>query len=93
MPVSGRINQLYKVSVYKFYPAKRVREALIEQRLKVSLIDELNDPLEYFSLDFGDQDIRVWASEFRRIVSQKCIYLLLQKLEESINVGALCGFP
>jgi hypothetical protein len=66
----------------------------MERCLKVSPIDELNDPFEYFSLDLGDQDMRVSACEFRRLVSQKNgITSISKKLEESNNVGALCGFP
>ncbi|WP_300074209.1 DUF2971 domain-containing protein [uncultured Ruegeria sp.] len=57
--------------VYKFYPAKWGREALMKRRLKVSPIDELNDPFEYLALDLGDRDVRAWAVEFRKIVSQE----------------------
>ncbi|WP_394199352.1 DUF2971 domain-containing protein [Litoreibacter albidus] len=57
--------------VYKFYPAKWGCEALTKRRLKVSPIDELNDPFEYLSLDLGDKDVRAWAKELRRIVSQE----------------------
>ena len=56
--------------VYKFYPAKWGREALSKRRLKVSTIDGLNDPFEYFSLDLGDKSVRAWATQFRKIVSQ-----------------------
>ena len=54
---------------YKFYPAKYAIEALKKQRLKVSPIDELNDPFEYLSIDMGEKDIRSWAREFRKFVS------------------------
>ncbi len=54
---------------YKFYPANYAIEALKEERLKVSPIDELNDPFEYLSIDMGEKDIRSWAKKFRRIVS------------------------
>jgi len=56
--------------VYKFYPAKWGLEALLKQRLKVSPIDELNDPFEYLSLDLGDKRVRAWATLFRQKVSQ-----------------------
>lgn len=56
--------------VYKFYPAKWGREALSKRRLKVSPIDELNDPFEYLSLDLGDRSVRAWAGNFRKIVSE-----------------------
>lgn len=55
--------------VYKFYPAKWGLEALLKRRLKVSPIDELNDPFEYLSLDLGDKNVRAWAKQFRKIVS------------------------
>ncbi|MDB4558875.1 DUF2971 domain-containing protein, partial [Amylibacter sp.] len=45
-------------------------EALLKLRLKVSPIDELNDPFEYLSLDMGDKSVRAWAKEFRNIVSE-----------------------
>lgn len=53
--------------VYKFYPAKWGREALGFRRLKVSPVDELNDPFEYLSLNVGRRDVRKWAKELRRI--------------------------
>ena len=56
--------------VYKFYPAKWGLEALLKRRLKVSPIDELNDPFEYLSLDLGDKNVRAWAKQFRKIVSR-----------------------
>lgn len=56
--------------VYKFYPAKWGLEALSKRRLKVSPIDELNDPFEYLSLDLGDKNVRAWATQFRKNVSQ-----------------------
>ncbi|WP_108814921.1 DUF2971 domain-containing protein [Loktanella sp. Alg231-35] len=56
--------------VYKFYPAKWGLEALSKRRLKVSPIDELNDPFEYLSLDLGDKSVRAWAKRFRETVSQ-----------------------
>ena len=56
--------------VYKFYPAKWGLEALSKRRLKVSPIDELNDPFEYLSLDLGDRSVRAWATHFRQRVSQ-----------------------
>lgn len=56
--------------LYKFYPAKWGLEALSKRRLKVSPIDELNDPFEYLSLDLGDESVRAWAARFRKIVSQ-----------------------
>jgi hypothetical protein len=55
--------------VYKFYPAKWAHEALLKRRLKVSPIDELNDPFEYLSLDLGKKDVRAWAKELRKNVS------------------------
>lgn len=56
--------------VYKFYPAKWGREALAKRRLKVSPIDQLNDPFEYLSLDLGEKSVRAWATKFRKTVSQ-----------------------
>ena len=56
--------------VYKFYPAKWGLEALSKRRLKVSPIDELNDPFEYLSLDLGNKSVRAWATRFWRKVSQ-----------------------
>lgn len=56
--------------IYKFYPAKWGLEALSKRRLKVSPIDELNDPFEYLSLDLGDKSVRAWATQFRKTVSQ-----------------------
>ncbi|GGB03392.1 DUF2971 domain-containing protein [Allosediminivita pacifica] len=56
--------------VYKFYPAKWGLEALSKRRLKVSPIDELNDPFEYLSLDLGEKSVRAWAKEFRKIVTE-----------------------
>jgi hypothetical protein len=56
--------------IYKFYPARWGREALSKRRLKVSPIDELNDPFEYLSLDLGDKSVRAWATLFRQKVSQ-----------------------
>lgn len=56
--------------VYKFYPAKWGLEALSKRRLKVSPIDELNDPFEYLALDLGNKSVRAWAARFRKIVSQ-----------------------
>ncbi|WP_170405093.1 DUF2971 domain-containing protein [Ruegeria arenilitoris] len=57
--------------VYKFYPAKWGLEALSKRRLKVSPIDELNDPFEYLSLDLGDKSVRAWAKQFRNLVSKE----------------------
>lgn len=56
--------------LYKFYPARWGLEALSKRRLKVSPIDELNDPFEYLSLDIGDKNARAWATRFRKTVSQ-----------------------
>lgn len=56
--------------VYKFYPAKWGIEALSKRRLKVSPIDELNDPFEYLALDLGSKSVRAWAKHFRKGVSQ-----------------------
>ncbi len=56
--------------VFKFYPAKWAHQTLSKRRLKVSPVDELNDPFEYLSLDVGDRDVRTWAREFRKTVSQ-----------------------
>lgn len=55
--------------LYKFYPAKWGLEALSKRRLKVSPIDELNDPFEYLSLDLGDKSVRAWATQVRKIIS------------------------
>ena len=57
--------------VYKFYPAKWGLEALSKRRLKVSPIDELNDPFEYLALDLGDKSVRAWATQFRKMVSKE----------------------
>jgi hypothetical protein len=55
--------------VYKFYPAHWAHEALIKRRIKVSPIDELNDPFEYLSLDVSERRVRAWATNFRKIAS------------------------
>lgn len=56
--------------VYKFYPPEYGLQALEKLRLKVSPIDELNDPFEYLSLNMGDKSIRAWAKNFRNLVSE-----------------------
>ena len=55
--------------IYKFYPAKWGLEALSKRRLKVSPIDELNDPFEYLALDMGNRSVRAWAKQFRQTAS------------------------
>lgn len=58
-----------RLLVYKFYPPEYGLQALKMFRLKVSPIDELNDPFEYLSLDMGDVSVRSWARKFREVVS------------------------
>lgn len=55
--------------VYKFYPAKWGIESLKKERLKVSPVNELNDPFEYLALDLGEKTVREWAGRFRNEVS------------------------
>lgn len=57
--------------IYKFYPPNWGLEALTKRRLKISPIDELNDPFEYLSLDLGDKSVRAWAAQFRKTVSRE----------------------
>lgn len=55
--------------IYKFYPPNWGLQALEKLRLKVSPIDELNDPFEYQAIDMGDKSVRAWARKFRKIAS------------------------
>jgi len=55
--------------VYKFYPAKWAHEALSKRRIKISPIDELNDPFEYLSLDMREKEVRRWVTHLREIAS------------------------
>jgi len=56
------------IRVYKFYPAKWALEAIKNQRLKVSPVDELNDPFEYLSVDVGQRDVRAWMQKLRNLI-------------------------
>ena len=51
--------------LYKLISKKWGIFALQDQQLKVSPINELNDPFEYLSIDLGDRSIREWVG-FRR---------------------------
>lgn len=44
--------------VYHFLNKKYGLESLSKQRLKVSLLDDLNDPFELFSINTGDKELR-----------------------------------
>lgn len=56
--------------VYKFYPPNYGLQALKKRRLKVSPIDELNDPFEYQAIDMRSKSIRAWARHFRNKASE-----------------------
>lgn len=47
-----------KVRLYKFYPLISALRNLQQRRLKVSLLDELNDPFEFLNLQLPDRDVR-----------------------------------
>jgi hypothetical protein len=47
-----------KVRLYKFYPLDSAIRNLEQKRLKVSLLDELNDPFEFLNFQLPDRKIR-----------------------------------
>lgn len=44
--------------VYRFFQKQYALQALRDQRLKVTRLNELNDPFELFSMDLSDQSMR-----------------------------------
>ncbi len=54
------------IRLYKFYPAKYGLMALKNQQLKVSPLDNLNDPFEYFNVDVGHKNTRKWMKSVRK---------------------------
>ncbi|WP_292995670.1 DUF2971 domain-containing protein [Nitrosomonas sp.] len=51
--------------VYHFTPSEFALKALRDRRLKISRINELNDPFEFCAVDFSDSDTRSKLETFR----------------------------
>lgn len=58
------------IRVYKFYSAKWGRSALKHRRLKVSPVDDLNDPFEYLSVNIGDKILRSEILQIRKSIGK-----------------------
>ncbi|MCB1383553.1 MAG: DUF2971 domain-containing protein [Notoacmeibacter sp.] len=54
--------------VYKFRSKKWGIDALIKNHLKVSPLDELNDPFEYLSVNIGDRSLRKFIKDRRNFL-------------------------
>lgn len=58
------------VTVYKYVPAEYGRENIAYRRIKVTTLDEINDPFEFLSADLSDEHVRSalqnWKSDFFR---------------------------
>ncbi len=57
-----------KVRVYKYYNAEHGRSAILNQRLKITTIDDINDPFEFCPYAIKDQDQRQDYDEMRQSV-------------------------
>ena len=55
------------MNAYKFLNAKYALQAITEQRLKLSRIDDLNDPFELLYPSFADASDRKRLEEFKRV--------------------------
>lgn len=56
------------VRLYKFYGAGRALENLKQRRLKISTIEELNDPFEFNSISFPDSSSRkIWNAARQKL--------------------------
>jgi hypothetical protein len=63
-----------KVRLYKFYPLDFAIRNLEQKRLKVSLIDELNDPFEFLNFQLPDKELRrAWLQTREKVFSDKGI--------------------
>ena len=49
---------------YHFLSSKYGLEAIRDQRIKVSKLDDLNDPFEFHSVQLGDKEVRERFNEF-----------------------------
>jgi hypothetical protein len=56
--------------VYRFLSESRALEALRDRRLKLSLINELNDPFEFMAIDVGDKRVRRSFAKVKAIQSR-----------------------
>lgn len=63
-----------KVRLYKFYPLSSALRNLEQRRLKVSLLDELNDPFEFLNFQLPDRDVRdAWHTTRSQVFRDKGI--------------------
>jgi hypothetical protein len=59
------------MKVYHFLTEQYCLQALLDQRLKVSTLDDLNDPFELLSFDFSDNKLRPIFRNLKKRLSQR----------------------
>jgi hypothetical protein len=97
---SGRLNVMTK-RVYKFLSAEHAIDNLQRKRLKIALIDGLNDPFDLASIDTTDNRIRdaldVLINDIRQRMGLLCFSrnwdnLLMWSHYAAAHTGACLGF-
>lgn len=56
---------------YHFLSSKYGLEAIRDQRIKVSKLDDLNDPFEFHSVQLGDKEVRERFNVFKKFIAEK----------------------
>src|SRR5438552_5198124 len=65
--------------VYQFIPTGYAIEALVRRRIRVSRVDDLNDPFELLGRDLPTKDDRLAFNRFKRRVNQRFGVLCFSK--------------
>ncbi|GHE05432.1 hypothetical protein U879_03935 [Defluviimonas sp. 20V17] len=61
--------------VYKFYRADYARQAILKQRLKLTTLNDVNDPFELRAVSSGDQRIRLELERWRQEKSRELAFI------------------
>lgn len=67
------------MKLYHFLSEKYGIESIRKQRLKVSFLDDLNDPFELLSVNFADPEIRSVSNKLKKRISEKFTLLCFSK--------------
>lgn len=68
-----------QMKAYHFISSKYALEALKKNRLKISLLNDLNDPFELYGLDLSDPKHRIGFEQFKIQLSKRFGILCLSK--------------
>jgi Protein of unknown function (DUF2971) len=67
------------MKVYHFISEKYCLQSLVEQRLKLSTLDDLNDPFELLSIDFTDRSLRPIFNKLKKRIADRIAMICFSK--------------